>query len=194
MTFAANTFTIFSSTDGNGVISPAGSTSVNCGNSQGYTITPATGYAILDVKVDNVSVGAVSSYQFGDLSSDHTIYATFVLNNYTITASSAPNGTVTPTGVTNVPFNSSASYTITADPCYHIVDVLVDNISVGTTGSYTFTNVTGTHTISATFAANTAAPTGSAGRASAMVQLYQVLLQRERILNGILLRPTVLLY
>jgi hypothetical protein len=42
-------------------------------------------------------------------------------------------------------------FTITPDAGYHIVDVLVDGVSIGATTSYTFVNVQGNHTISATF-------------------------------------------
>ncbi|OLE21103.1 MAG: hypothetical protein AUI36_34535 [Cyanobacteria bacterium 13_1_40CM_2_61_4] len=43
-------------------------------------------------------------------------------------------------------------FTITADACNHIADVLVDNVSVGAVGTYTFNNVAADHTISAGFA------------------------------------------
>ena len=44
---------------------------------QTLTILPDSGYKIKDVKVDGVSVGAVSSYTFNNVTSDHTISATF---------------------------------------------------------------------------------------------------------------------
>ena len=46
------------------------------------------------------------------------------------------------------------TFTITADPGYHVADVLVDGVSVGARTSYAFTNVQADHTISATFAAD----------------------------------------
>ena len=42
-------------------------------------------------------------------------------------------------------------FTITADSYYAIAEVQVDGVSVGVVGTYTFTNVTGGHTIHATF-------------------------------------------
>ena len=51
-----------------------------------------------DVLVDGVSVGAVTSYTFTDVTADHTIEATFAINTYTITASAGANGTISPTG------------------------------------------------------------------------------------------------
>ena len=49
---------------------------------------------------------------------------------------------------------ASQAFTITADPCFSIADVLVDGGSVGAVTTYTFTNVTANHTIAASFSAN----------------------------------------
>ena len=50
---------------------------------------------------------------------------------------------------------SNQTFTITPDPCYHVTNVLVDGVSVGAVTSYTFTNVTANHTISASFTITT---------------------------------------
>lgn len=71
------TYTITSSAGENGTISPLGSIIVNAGDSQSFTMTPAVGFKIADVVVDGTSVGAVSSYGFSGVSSNHTIHATF---------------------------------------------------------------------------------------------------------------------
>ncbi len=47
------------------------------GSDQSFTITPATGYYIADVQADGVSVGAVSSYTFTNVTADHTVAAFF---------------------------------------------------------------------------------------------------------------------
>jgi hypothetical protein len=54
---------------------------VNYGDDQTFTITPDTGYHILDVLVDGVSVGTVASYTFVDVAADHTVSATFAINS-----------------------------------------------------------------------------------------------------------------
>lgn len=72
------TFNITSSTDSNnGTISPEGNYLVPQGTSVNYAITPKAGYVIADVKVDNVSIGAVNSYTFTNVSSAHSIVASF---------------------------------------------------------------------------------------------------------------------
>jgi len=66
-----------------------------------------------------------------------------------MTATAGTNGSVT--GAATAVCGTNVSYTITPDACYQIADVLVDGVSVGAVGSYTFSNVTAAHTISATF-------------------------------------------
>ena len=60
-----------------GTITPIGNQIVQQGSSLIFTITPDNGYVIEDVLVDDQSVGPVSSYTFIDVTSDHTIHATF---------------------------------------------------------------------------------------------------------------------
>ena len=162
-TFAINTYTITASAGANGTITPSGATTVNSGASQAYSITPSTGYHVASVLVDGSSVGAVTSYTFSNVTANHTISATFAINTYTITASAGPNGTITPAGVTTVNSGASQAYSITPSTGYHVASVLVDGSSVGAVTSYTFSNVTANHTISATFAINTYTITASAG-------------------------------
>jgi uncharacterized repeat protein (TIGR02543 family) len=161
--FAINTYTITATAGANGSIAPAGVTTVNYGGSQSYTITPDAGYHVANVLVDGSSVGAVTSYNFTNVSANHTISATFAINAYTISANAGANGSIAPPGVSNVSSGDNLSYTITPDPCYHIADVLVDGSSVDTASSYTFTNITANHTISASFAINTYTITATAG-------------------------------
>jgi len=162
--FTTDTYYTITATAGSGgQISPSGATQVTTGSSQAYTISANAEYHIADVLVDGSSVGAVSSYTFTNVTANHTITASFAVNIYTITASVGNGGQISPSGATQVSSGSSQVYTITASGGYHIADVLVDGSSVGPVSSYTFTNVTANHTISATFAFNTYTITASAG-------------------------------
>jgi type IV pilus assembly protein PilY1 len=60
-----------------GSISPAGTVWIDEGGSQGFTISPDTGYTVYDVEVDGVSVGAVTTYSFSNITQGHTIVASF---------------------------------------------------------------------------------------------------------------------
>ena len=146
-----------------GTISPSGSVSVNHGANQTFAITPNTGYGVTNVLVDGASVGAVSSYTFNNVTANHTISASFAVNTYTINASAGTGGSISPSGAVAVSGGTTQTFTITPNSGYRIADVLVDGSSVGAVSSFTFTNVNSSHTISASFAANTYIITASAG-------------------------------
>ena len=76
-----DTYTITASAGSHGSISPSGSVTVNEGSDKSFTITPDTGYQIDNVLVDGSSVGAVSSYTFSNVYQNHSIYATFIIED-----------------------------------------------------------------------------------------------------------------
>jgi hypothetical protein len=146
------TYTISASASAGGTIAPDGDITVNENGSQAFTITPYLGYAVSDVLVDGMSVGAVASYTFSSVTADHSISASFnAVPTYSITASATPGGTISPSGSVVVSEGSSQTFTISPSPGYQIASVLVDGGSVGAVSSYTFSSVAASHTISATF-------------------------------------------
>lgn len=161
--FSVRTYTITSSAGTGGSISPSGSVTVNHGGSQSFTITANTGYQIANVMVDGSSVGAVSSYTFSNVTANHTISASFSAITYTVTASAGTGGSISPSGSVSVAQGGSQTFTITANTGYTIAAVLVDGSSIGAVSSYTFTNVTANHTISASFSVTTYTISASAG-------------------------------
>lgn len=76
-TVSSTTYTITTSFDSHGTMSPTGPITVGQGSNQLVTITAFAGYRIADVLVDGLSVGAVSSYQFDNITQSHTITAKF---------------------------------------------------------------------------------------------------------------------
>jgi hypothetical protein len=171
-TFAANvvSYTITPSVVGlNGTISPASAYTVSSGSSVTCDLRPAAGYKVGTVTIDGVAFDITKlnddadgpSYTFWNVTANHTIAVTFVpVPVYTITPTAGANGSISPATAQSVTAGDGKTFTITANAGYHIADVKVDGTSVPaavTSGSYTFTNVQGAHTISATFAAN--APT-----------------------------------
>jgi len=155
--------TITASAGSGGSISPSGAVLVAHTASQGFTIAADPGYSIADVLVDGVSVGAVASYTFSNVTADHTIAASFTGSTFTITASAGSGGTIAPSGSVSVPSGGEKTFTIAPDGCHTIAGVLVDGVSVGAVGSYTFSNVTANHTIAASFALKTYTIAASAG-------------------------------
>jgi hypothetical protein len=161
--FEPITYTIVSSAGSGGSISPSGEVHVNCGGDRSFTMSPDSCHVIGDVLVDGSSVGAVGSYTFYDLDDDHTITASFEPVTYTITSSSGPGGSISPSGEGEFPCGSDQTFTITPDGCTMISDVLVDGFSVGAVGSYTFYDLDDDHIISASFEPITYTLTSSSG-------------------------------
>ncbi len=70
--------TITASAGTGGTISPSGDVAVTQGENVTFTITPNSGYKISDVKVDGGSIGAVTQYEFSNVTAAATIEAKFV--------------------------------------------------------------------------------------------------------------------
>src|SRR5207244_8416497 len=109
-----------------------------------------------------------SSYTLNDGTANHTIAASFALDSKTITASASTGGSISPSGAVSVNCGTNKAFTISANSCYHIADVLVDGASVGVVSSYTFNNVTANHTIAASSALDVETITASAGTGGAI--------------------------
>jgi ABC-type transporter MlaC component len=161
--FTIDTFTITASAGVHGTVFPLGAMIFNYGDSQTFTITPEIAYRIADVLVDGVSIGAVSSHTFTNITANHSISASFDFDAYTISANAGVHGTISPDGITAVVKGNNQSYTMTPDRGYHITDVLLDGSSIGAMTSYSFLNVSRNHTISVAFAIDTFLITASAG-------------------------------
>ena len=117
-TFNLKTYTITASAGTGGSISPSGGVSVQSGANQIFTITPNTGYKIAGVTVDGVSQGAIASYTFSAVNSNHTISATFTATpSYTLSISKNGTGggsvSSNPTGTS---FSAGTPVTLTALP------------------------------------------------------------------------------
>ncbi len=72
-------YQIVSSAGAHGSITPMGTTFVTSGGSQSYTILPNTGYRVAKVLVDGDSVGTMISYDFTNVTTNHTISVTFAV-------------------------------------------------------------------------------------------------------------------
>ncbi len=70
---------------------------------------------------------------------------------YTITTTSRNNGTITPSGEVAAENGQDKAFLMTPAPGYQVADVLVGGVSVGAVTDYTFTNITGNHSIHVIF-------------------------------------------
>ncbi len=158
VTTTLKTYTITATATEGGTITPAGEVTVECGGTQSFSFTPAVGYRLDSVMVDDENVGVVYNYVFSGVTEDHTIEVFFASNDsntYTITATAGENGTITPEGDTTVYEGTSITYVFTADEYYTIDSVIVDgNLLPTPVRSYTFSNIMADHTIRVTFVAD----------------------------------------
>ncbi|MFI5253087.1 MAG: T9SS type A sorting domain-containing protein [Bacteroidota bacterium] len=161
--FAINTYSITSSAGAHGTISPTPSASVNYDGSLHFSIKPNTGYHVDSLIIDGVTIASDTQYTFTNVSSDHTIRATFTINIYTITSSAGANGTISPTPSATVTHGGNAHFSIAPISEYHVDSLIIDGVKIVSDTQYTFTNVIADHTIRATFAINTYSITSSAG-------------------------------
>ena len=158
--------TIESEAGDGGSIDPSGEVEMEYGSDQTFTMTPDDPcYGIAVVEVDGVPVdvgidegNGEGTYTFSNVTSDHTIKATFEEITYTITATADEGGIIVPSGEVEVACGSEQVFIITPEPCHRISEVLVDDVPVDVyideeTGedTYTFTGVASDHTIHATF-------------------------------------------
>jgi hypothetical protein len=133
-----------------------GQSVVAVGSDQTFTITPKPGYKVASVVVDGVDQGSMMSYTFTNVQTNHSIVVSFspiqpiATVQYSITATQGANGTIFP-ALASVTTGSSQTFTITPATGYQIASVTVDGVNQGTISSYTFSNVTAVHLISALF-------------------------------------------
>ena len=159
-TFSMDTYTLTASVEGNGTITPSGTTAVSCGETVTYSVVPATGWHISGLVVDGEPVEVAETYSFTDIRTDHTILAQFAIDEFTVTATAGEGGSVTPTS-TVVNYGDSATIEIVAADCHHIDSVFVDGAYEGAVSSYTFRNIAEDHALRATFAMDTYTLTAS---------------------------------
>ncbi len=159
-TFAINTYTITVTQTANGVIAP-GTSTANYGDTPSFAITPNSGYHIASITANGNAVTVTSpadqSYQFSAISASTSLTATFAINTYTITVTQTANGQISP-GTSSANYGDTPTFTITPNTGYHILDVQVNGVSVLNSlngNTYTFSAISNSHTIMATFAINT---------------------------------------
>jgi hypothetical protein len=90
--FILKTYTITSSAEGHGTITPSGEVILTHGANQTFTMTPDAGDWIKEVKVDGASVGVVDTYTFTNVTANHTITVTFT--DEIISTPTPPSGPV----------------------------------------------------------------------------------------------------
>jgi hypothetical protein len=76
--FAQNTHTIHASAGANGIITPSGTITVAHGANQSFSMIPDSDYEVQEVYIDGNPIGAMTSYTFTNVTTDHYIHVTFM--------------------------------------------------------------------------------------------------------------------
>src|SRR3990172_8551858 len=105
-------YTIVASAAGGGSISPSGTVDADSGGARSFTITPDAGYHIDSVVVDGIDQGTGASYNFTNVTANHSIAAYFSINVYTITATVSAGGSISPSGPINANYGANQAFTI----------------------------------------------------------------------------------
>jgi hypothetical protein len=136
VTIAVTQQSIVATAGANGAISPPGTTLVPCGTDQAYTITPDPGYTINTLTVDSSPVTPAPSYTFTNVTTAHTIDATFaVVTAVTAAPTRFALGAVVPNptrGTMQVPFGLP----VPASVHVSIVDLQGRELAVLISGEY----------------------------------------------------------
>ena len=144
-------YTINSSADENGIITPIGSISLHEDESISFNIVANEHYEISDVTVNGISQGITDVYTIESISMDYSINVKFSRIQRTIEAIAGNNGSISPAGTIPIGDGYSQRYEILPDTGYGIKDVKINGQSQGVISSYIFESVNADNTIEAEF-------------------------------------------
>jgi hypothetical protein len=133
-------------------ITPSGTITVDCGSSQSYTITADACTEILNVIVNGIGQGPVSTFDIDNIRQNQSITVVVARRTYTVTTSSGPGGAITPGGTQIYSCDDTPTFNISPSSNFGVVSVQVNGVEQGQIGTYTFAPLQSNQTISATFA------------------------------------------
>ena len=160
--WSAITYTI--TYDGNGSDGGTAPTAVSQGYNTSFTVsgagtlTRSGSPAYTFVGWNTAANGSGTSYAAGStytITADATLFAQWTqAATFTITVTQSANGTITP-GTASYLSGSNQTFTITPDTGYSIASLTTDLGAITpVSGTYTFSNITANHTITATYSIN----------------------------------------
>jgi hypothetical protein len=125
------------------------------GENFSMTFDADNNYQVADVVIDGEDMGAITSYEFVNVTANHTVVVSFEAIMYTLTATSNTEGcTITP-ATTSVQAGSNVNYTLTVANGYHLENVIANGEEVVVTNNaFTISDVQSDYTIFANFASN----------------------------------------
>ena len=148
-------FTLSASVLGTGgIITPSGNFTVGYGDNKAFTFTPAPGHEIDEVRIDGIVNAAAAlngTHVFMNITQNHSIEVSFKLMRFQIASTAGGNGSIYPEGILDVNYGEEVTYEFYPEEGYEVLDVLVNNVSVGAVNTYTFTEIDANGSINVTF-------------------------------------------
>jgi len=156
--FEKLTYIITSTYGSNGSIDPSGEIEVSYGTLfSRFRIKPNTGYIIDSVIVDGIKIDTTPDiYTFWMIDDNHKITASFKeVAKYHITSSvyGGVGGTINPVGDVIVKGGEDQIFYIKTEAGYELIDVIINNVSIGPVEKYIFLNIGSNHSIQTKFEA-----------------------------------------
>ena len=152
--FTRNRYEVSMEAGAGGSVTFASGTSVLCGDNLSCEVVPDECYQIDSVVINGVNMGAVLSFVFENVTDDQSGYAYFSRRTYSVDASAAAGGSISPAGMTTLLCGGTLAYQIIADECYSIDSVVVNGVNEGSIDSYVFENIVEDQNIVAYFSRN----------------------------------------
>ena len=149
----SHTLTLAANPADGGTVSGGGTFKLGTGTT--IKATPNKGYIFKGWTVNSQVVSRDATFKINNVDQDYTCTAIFEkegVQTFEISSGVATTGgSIAPSGKLAIAKGNSITYTITPKAGFAILAVAVDGNQVGAVGTYTFTNVSGPHTISAAF-------------------------------------------
>jgi hypothetical protein len=156
---ASDTVIVSVSSGPGGTVVPSGDIGIEPGGRILFQIKPDAHFHLDAIKVDNITQAKSenNTFELKNIQGPHQIEVVFAADTFSITTRCGPHGSLTPAGTQVVSFGETRTYTLKADPGYHLVGLFVDNQTAATdsAGQLTIKAISSNHTIEAGFAINT---------------------------------------
>ena len=131
-------------------ISPQGYSEVENGSVMNYVIGAREGYYIESVTVNDEPVSITDSILSLEITQNTTILVSAKKKIFDVNINNTENGQIL-LSANKAEYGENCTAQIIPDTGYIVADVLVDGVSVGAVKTYTITNITQSHTITAVF-------------------------------------------
>lgn len=150
-TFVKKKYAVTITTEGKGNVSISPKSPVEVGQTVKVTATPDEHWELSSLTMNGTDITSAKSFTMPNETVE--LKATFVKQQFTVTASSTENGTIELISTSPLDWGENFTINVQADPHYEIDTVIVDGkaVSVNEQGDYTFVMPTHNVTVSATF-------------------------------------------